>query len=305
MIATIAAQQIVSLRRQRVFLALLGTFLIMTALAGVIGWSSHNTIVRAYDEAVRVLAAAGKPAPPNPFAHKPPLSLLSNMAIYIPLIGALVAIVLGHLSMTDDQSSGIGRLVFSRPVSRTSYVLGKMLGAAAALAAILVVSLVVSALSLLIVNGSPPSLAELGRLFLFYGLAWLYLMVFALVGMVTVLMTRRQSLALLAALGVWLVLTFAVPQFTSGAHPTSSLNPVSQPVSTSQAFFDFTSKGRPYSVSEQYKEASARILDTARAESTFATVKRVLPIAVLLGGLGLLAAILVRRHDYSRSIAGE
>jgi ABC-type transport system involved in multi-copper enzyme maturation permease subunit len=305
MIVTIAGQQIVSLRRQRIFLGLLATFLVMTALAGVIGWSSHNTIVRAYDEAVRVLAAAGKPAPPNPFTHKPPLSLLSNMAIYIPLIGALVALVLGHLSMTDDQSSGIGRLVFSRPVSRTSYVLGKMLGAGAVIALILAASVVVSALSLLVVNGVVPSIEELGRLCLFYLLAWLYLMVFALVGMVTVLMTRRQSLALLSALGVWLVLTFAVPQFTSGAHPTSSLNPVSQPVSTSQAFFDVTAKARPYSVSEQYKEASARILQTAGAESTFETVKRVLPIVVLLGGLGLLAVILVRRHDYSRSIAGE
>jgi len=180
-----------------------------------------------------------------------------------------------------------------------------MLGAGAVIALILAASVVVSALSLLVVNGVVPSIEELGRLCLFYLLAWLYLMVFALVGMVTVLMTRRQSLALLSALGVWLVLTFAVPQFTSGAHPTSSLNPVSQPVSTSQAFFDVTAKARPYSVSEQYKEASARILQTAGAESTFETVKRVLPIVVLLGGLGLLAVILVRRHDYSRSIAGE
>lgn len=69
-----------------------------------------------------------------------------------------------------------------------------------------------SAVSLLAVNRALPSAAELGRLTLFYALSWQYVMLFALIGMVTALLTRRRSLALLAALGVWLVLTFAVPQ---------------------------------------------------------------------------------------------
>lgn len=305
MIATIAAQQITSLRRQRTFVVLLGTLLVMTALAGVLGWSSHQTIVRVYDQAVLLLASQGKPAPPNPFGLKPTLSLLSNMAVYIPLIGALLALLLGHLSLADDQAGGIGRLIFSRPLTRSHYLLGKIAGAAAVLAVVLLASLLVSALSLLIVNSALPSAAELGRLLLFYALSWLYLMVFALIGMVTVLLTRRRSLALLSALGVWLVLTFAIPQFTSGLRPTTSLNPVSEPVSTSQPFFAFTAKARPISVSEQYKEASARILQTAAAEPVTDTVVRVVPLAVLLGGLGLLSLGLVRRHDYSRSIADD
>ena len=80
MIATIASHQLLALRRQRIFLALLATLMVMTALAGVIGWLSHDTIVRVYDEAVKALAADGQPAPPNPFDLKPTLSLLSNMA---------------------------------------------------------------------------------------------------------------------------------------------------------------------------------------------------------------------------------
>ena len=99
MIATVARQQLVSLRRQRIFVALVGILLFMTAMAGVIGWMSRETIVRVYDEAVRLLASNGQAAPPNPFELKPTLSMLSNMSIYIPLIGALLAIVLGHLSL--------------------------------------------------------------------------------------------------------------------------------------------------------------------------------------------------------------
>lgn len=305
MISAIAAQQVVSLRRQRIFLALLATLMTMTALAGVIGWLSHRTIVRVYDEAVRLLAAEGKAAPPNPFELKPTLSLLSNMAIYIPLIGALLAVVLGHLSLADDQTNGLGRLIFSRRISRTNYVLGKLLGAGGVLAGILSISLVVSTVSLVIVNRAMPAAADLGRLALFYALSWLYLMLFALVGMVTVLLTRRRSLALLAALGVWLVVTFAVPQLTSGLRPTASLNPIADPVSTSQPFFRATSKARPFSVSEQYKEASARILETGAAEPVARTALRVLPIAVAAGGLGLATIALVRRHDYSKAASDD
>lgn len=305
MIATIAAQQIISLRRQRVFTALLASLVAMTALAGVIGWMSRDTIVRVYDEAVRLLAAQGQAAPANPFDLKPTLSLLSNMSIYIPLIGALLALVVGHLSLADDQSNGLGRLIFSRQVPRTSYVLGKILSVAAVLAAVLVASFAVSVMALLAVNRAAPTFGDLGRLALFYGLSWLYLLVFALVGMLTVLVTRRRSMALLAAMGVWLVVTFAVPQLTSGLRPTTSLNPIIDPVSTSQPFFRVTAKARPISISEQYKAASGQILETAPGESGAATARRVFPLMASALGLAGATSILVKRHDYSKGASDE
>ncbi len=305
MITTFASQQIQSLRRQRIFVALLIALLAMTAVAGVLGWSSHNTITRVYDEAVRLLAADGKPAPPNPFLLKPSLSLLSNMVVYIPLLGALLALVLGHLSLADDEADGVGRLIFSRPVSRTHYVAGKLFAVASVLAAALAGSLLVGIGSLLVVNRAVPAITDLGRLVVFYGLSWLYLMVFALVGMIAVLMTRRTSLALLSAMGVWLVITFAVPQFTSGLRPTESLNPITNPVSTSQRFFQITAFARPYSVAEQYKAASSHILNLVTAEPVAQTIQRVLPIAVLVTSLAIVTLVLVERHDFSRSSSNE
>ena len=304
MIATIAAQQMLSLRRQRVFLAMLAVLLTMSALAGALGWSSHRTITRVYDEAVKLLAATGKPAPPNPFLLKPTLSMLSNMVVYIPLIGALLALVLGHLSIVDDETTGTGRLVFSRQLTRTSYVLGKIISAAIALAAVLTATLLVSALALLIVNHSITA-SEVARLSLFYALSWLYLLVFALIGMVTVLLTRRRSIALLSAMGAWLVITFVIPQFTSGLRPTQSLNPIIDPAGTSQTFFKVTAKLRPFSVVEQYKQASGNILQTAPAESFAHTIQRVLPIAGLVIVLALFTVRLVQRHDFSWSANSE
>lgn len=301
MIAVVARHQVQSLVRQRVFLTTAGVLLAMTALAGIIGWSSHDTIGRVYDQAVVYLAGQGQPAPPNPFDLTPTLALLANMEIYIPLVGALLALVVGHLALADDTTTGIGRLLFSRPLSRSTYVAGKAGAVAAVLAMTMAACGLVSIIEVALVNHAVPTGAEIGRVGLFYGLSWLYLVAFALVGMVTMLMTDRRPLALLSALGVWLVVTFAMPEFTSGLHPVASLNPIVDPVSTSQTFFRLTAKARGLSIFEQYKAASAQLLqiDTA-TESAGQLLTRALPLVVAAGVLAVAGTRLVTRHDYSK-----
>lgn len=300
MITAIASHQILALRRQRVFVSLLALMLMMTALAGVLGWSSHRTIIGVYDQATMLLARRGKPAPANPFSLKPALSLLSNMVIYVPLIGALLAIVLGHLSIADEEASGVGRLVFSRPISRHTYLAGKIAAAAIVLGALMAVSVVVGVSSLWIVNGAVPSGAQFGRVVAFYAVAWLYLMVFVVVGMVTMLLSGRRPLALLSAMGVWLVVTFVIPQFTSGLRPVASLNPIVDPVSTSQPFFRITAHARPASIVEQYKQLSAQLLETAPAEPLSRTIARLIPLALALVLAAITAVAAIGRHDFSR-----
>ncbi len=300
MIATVTSHQILAMRRQRTLAAVLFVLVLSTALAGLLGWSSQRTIVRVFDEATRLLAVDGRPAPPNPFLLKPSLSLLSNMLVYIPLIGALLAVLLGHLSIVEEESAGLGRLLFSRSMSRTQYAVGKVLSIAIVLCGALVASLVVSAGSVLAVNRALSG-GDLARLMLFYALSWLYLMAFALIGMVTVLVTRSRSLALLTGIGAWLVITFAIPQFTAGLRPTQSLNPVVEQIGLSQALFRLTAHAQPFSVVEQYKAASGVILDTATAESALHTLARTMPLLGLVVALVLLTIRLVHTHDYSRS----
>ena len=304
MIVTIARHQILALRRQRTFVVLLATLLVMTALAGVLGWSSHRTILGVYDESVKLLASRGQPAPENPFRLKPSLSLLSNLVVYIPFIGALLAILLGHVSLADDETNGVGRLVFSRQITRSSYAIGKIIGAAVVLLAILGASFVVSYVSLWIVNGVVPTVNDSRRLVVFYLLSWLYLMVFALIGMATVLLTKRRSLALLSAMGAWLVITFVLPQITSGLRPTQSLNPITDPVSTSQAFFRVTAHARSISIVEQYKQMSGRVLETT-STTTSNLAGGIAALAAFAVVLAIATIVLVQSHDYSTGTSSD
>lgn len=302
LIRAVAGQQMLVLRRQRLFLAALSVLLVMTALAGVIGYSSQQTVNRVYQIAVDLLSGQGQPVPANPVTLKPTLSLLTNMSIYIPMIGALMALVLGHLSLADDETLGIGRLIFSRGIDRGSYIAGRVAGAAVLLGAICAGCLGLSAVSLMVVHGQLPTLADALRLAVFYGLSWLYLLIFALVGMVTVLLFRRRSIALLSALAVWLVVTFAIPQFTSGLRPVASLNPVTPPVSTHSSFFQTSAHLHSLSLAEQYKLAAAEVLQTAPSHPM---AGQVLSLVAALALALALANWLVRRHDYSRSGVDE
>lgn len=300
MIATIAGAELRGLARRGTVRASVGIMVVMTALAGVIGWSSHQTISRVYDEASRYVAAQGQAAPPNPFLQKPALDLLANMEIYVPLIGALLALVVGHAVLADETTDGIGRLVFSRPVSRRSYVMGKLTAVVATLGLTLGLCGLLSITEVSLVNGRLLSAGEMARVAGFFALSWLYLLVFALVGMAAVVVTGRRPLGLLVALGTWLLVTFTLPEFISGLHPVASLNPVSAPAGTSQQFFAVTSHAAPLSLFERYKEVSVQLLQLGPSPSSVAVVTWLVPLLAAALGLAALTAVSVSRHDFSR-----
>ncbi|HEX3303737.1 MAG TPA: ABC transporter permease subunit, partial [Thermomicrobiales bacterium] len=207
--------------------------------------------------------------------------------------------------IASDRVSGTTRLIFARPVPRSTYFLGKLAGIGAALGGILAFSYVLSAVSLVIVNGSVPTAEEFGRLALFYLLSLAYMLLFALVGVTAALVVPGRSLALLVALGVWMVVTFMIPQFTSGLRPTASLNPVVNPVATTQRFFDVTSHFRAVSLSELYRDSSAAVLLTAPDGSRTVGSGELVPITAFLVILVALMAALVNRLDLSEQRTHE
>jgi ABC-type transport system involved in multi-copper enzyme maturation permease subunit len=304
--ALVARQHMRALVRQRTFVLMLSVLLLMTALSGFIGWSSHATIIRVYDETVRTLTQAGKTPPPNPFAAKPRLALLNNMIIYVPLIGALLGLLIGHIGVMHDRVAGVSRLIFSRPVARGSYLKGKLLASSAAVGLTMGACLALSVIALTLINGGPPTGAEFLRLIAFFVLSGLYMFLFVLIGLAAALMTGSQSLALLGAVAVWVVVTFAVPQFTSGLRPVASLNPVNSPVVTTQStFFKVTSKAKPASVSEQYKILGSKVLTPGSGLSAGGTIGPLLPLLLAIGLMSGLSVRLVRRHDFSEDAARD
>lgn len=292
----VATQQIRLLIRQKTVMLLFILLVGITIASSFIGWSSRHTITAVYDQTVNTLKSSGKSIPPNPFADAPSLSILKNMVIYIPLVGALLAIIMGHTAITSDRVSGVSKLIFSRPLARRQYLGGKLLGISGVLFAVIIVCLLTSLVSLLVITRQLSSTVEIFKLLLFYIISFAYLFLFALTGATAALMTRSQSLALLGALGVWIVISFVLPQFTSGVSPIASLNPVAAPVDSSQtAFFRTTRLLKPFSISEQYKATGSQLLDAIPRTEYTNLVPQLLPLGASLIGVACLGWARMKR----------
>ena len=255
----VARQEIRAITKEKTFVLLLVIFIGMTLASTYIGWSSHHTIQNVYDSSIQLLQEEGKPVPP-PFESATQLSLVKNMIIYIVLIGALLAITLGYLTGIRDRKAGVTRIIFSRNITRRQFLLGKVLAVLFVLGCMLLIALMVSVVSLMVLSSL--TFGDVMRIAGFYGFSLMYLVGFALLGLLFALMRKTSTIALLGPVIIWLAITFVIPELTSALYPTASLNPTlpQTDVLQSTALNAIHTAVYPLSISEQFKVVAEHIL---------------------------------------------
>ena len=117
----IARQSARFVLRERTVALLSLMFVVLVLISAWLGWSATATVNRIYLDAAAFLQAAGKPVPTNPVLDISPLSLMRNMSVYVALIGALSAIVIGNRLVGLDRKAGVLPLIGIRPLGRNAY----------------------------------------------------------------------------------------------------------------------------------------------------------------------------------------
>lgn len=269
-VTVIAKNEVRLLLRERTLYLLLAIFVIMTILSTVIGWSTIHTITNVYEAAVHELSILGQTAPPFPVSSTP-LGIMTNMIVYTVLIGSLLAIVLGYFVGIHDKMYNVTKIVFTRPIHRRDIFLGKSSAVVAVLGLVTLTAFLVSCISLGIFGVF--SLTAIGHVFLFYLLSYVYMIGFAFLAMAFAFAFSNTTSAMLYALFVWMILTFALPELGSALYPTSSLNPILPPtqVLESKSLNLAHTITYPFSVSEHYKSLSATLLKLTPRENEIPT----------------------------------
>lgn len=250
------------LLRERL-VALIGLiFIVLTIAASFIGWSTSNTINHAYNLSQPFLAQ-GASMPPNPFANVSHLSLQRNVGMYFFLIGSLLAIVIGYYSTIRDRITHVSALVMTRSLSKKQFVIAKGLAISLVLAGFLLVSLLSTLSTSALFPELQLSTMQIYHLILFYGLSWVYLITFGLIGVISGLLAKNQTMALLVPVTVWIIIGFVIPQVISGLEPTALLNPVSiTAVDQTHSFFSDVQKVvGPFSFAQNYRVAANSLLE--------------------------------------------
>ena len=255
-------QGLQGLVRERTVAVMAALFVVLVLISAWLGWSATVTVNAVYADAARFLAANGQPVPPNPVGETTPLALLRNLTIYVSLIGALSATVVGFRLVASDRRAGVLPLIGSRPLDVWTYATSRLLGLALAMAALVALAAAVSVATFLILPGLQVTAADWLRLALFFVLAWGFVMIFGLVALGATAAAQAEATGLLIPVSLWLAVSFVLPALTGNIHPTAAINPVSAlAAAPDTAVFHLTGALLgPLSIAESFKFLSADLL---------------------------------------------
>ena len=254
---TLMKYEVLSAKRERLPQILLLIFLVMIGLSCFIGWATNHTVTNVYNEALR----QGITNAANPFTGVTPLFYARNTVIYIVLIGALLAIILGVQSIVRDRKAHTNDLLLSRPIPASMYLAAKLAGVSAWLLSILIISAIINWASISVISQHILSLDNTLHLGALYAIAWLFLITFITLGMLGGVYARKETSALLVPVIIWSAIVFVIPQLGTAEHPVSLLNPVPARIASHGFFFQVNQTVfGPLSLTEHFKTASGIIL---------------------------------------------
>lgn len=279
-------QEMAATSRERLPQLILTVFVGLTMASAFIGSTAKGTVTRVYQETI----AQGLTTAANPFESISALYYARNNVIYIVLIGALLAIVTGVQSTLRDRRAQTMDLVLSRNITPSRYLGAKLAGIALMLAVLLALTAFLSFAGIAAAAGTVPTIEETLQLIGLYGLAWLFLLPFLTLGMLSGIYAATTTWALLAPIVAWSILIFVLPLVGTAALPVSLLNPVAAPAPTPAGIFAFTNAVTgPLSLGEEFKNAAAFILQDRAAPGIPTLALLMLLVAATAGCAGLLA----------------
>ena len=287
----IARQSATVVARERTVVVVAVMFGVLVLISDWLGWQATVTVNRIYLDAAAYLAASGQAVPPNPVLAISPLSLMRNMAVYVSLIGALAAIVIGNRVVALDRRAGVLPLVGSRPVTARAFAAGKIGAGIVLIAGLAAVAALISVLTFAALPVVSLTGLQWLRLGGFFVLSTIYMIIFGLISMAAAAISRSESVGLLIPVTIWLTATFIAPQLTQNLNPTAAINPISAlaaPPDT--AFFHLMGQvSGSVSVADAYKFAAANLLDLMPAGITSPAF--IPPLGVL--SLAAVAALII------------
>jgi len=134
-----------------------------------------------------------------------------DFSFIVTIVLSLFILVFTYDAINGEAASGTLKLIFSNPVPRASFLLGKFAGVWLAVIIPLLIPLLLSIL-LLVLLGVPLTGAEFLPVSALFGLTVLLCTFFTVLGIALSALIKQPSVSFLTALVTWVILTFIVPR---------------------------------------------------------------------------------------------
>lgn len=210
-IGIIAAKEVRDIIKSKIFLGILILLFAMTLVTVILGSAQVSHQLDLYQKSVEFLKSIGKTElPPMPSLN--PIAVSKNYVNYIGMLGALLAIILGHFALSKERRSKTLNLILSRPVYRDQLLTGKIIGSVLVLSAIVLIIGLFTTMFISVLGGVSLSASELTKMWLFFLMSLLYLLVFFFVEFWLSIKMPKGNNALLIGIILWLAFAFIIPQ---------------------------------------------------------------------------------------------
>lgn len=209
-IITLARHEYRAAVRSRILVVLIGIVVVVTAVSVYIASVDYASKLADY-EAYRQAAQGNglDRIAPSPLAA---LSLLRGAMEYLEIIGAIIAIALGYLTVSRERANRTLPLLRSRPVTSGELATGSLLGALGVIATLAAVTTIVGVIAVGTVGHDWINAGQALKLLLAYVAAILYMGAFYCLGAIATAKSRVAANGLMIALGLWLVVVLVLPQ---------------------------------------------------------------------------------------------
>jgi ABC-2 type transport system permease protein len=205
-----------------IFLTVLLLLLVLTVTSVIVSSFVFKSQVDSYQSSLQILKELGKqPGGPQPELF--PLNLLRGVVDYLEIVGAILGILLGSLTIAREKNTQTLKLILTRPVSRKELLFGKMMGNAVFIGIVLAFVGSFAILSLVFVAGAALTLTEAVKLLLVLVISWIYIMAFFSLAAFLSLSMRSLSNALVVAFTIWLIFVLILPQIGDTMDPDNQV----------------------------------------------------------------------------------
>lgn len=209
-IRTLARHEYRAAVRSRVLLALLAILMITTTASIYVAAVDYRSQLADYQAYVAAAHANGiQQIAPSPLQL---LSLLRGAMEYVEIIGAVIGITLGYLTVSRERSSGTRPLLRSRPVSSGELAAGSALGAFLLIATLVAATTSVGVVALGLIGNDWINGVQALKLLLASAASVVYMLSFFCLGAIATARSRVAVNGLMVALGIWLLVVLVIPQ---------------------------------------------------------------------------------------------
>ncbi len=218
----IAQKEFKDIMRSRIFIYVLLMLFVLVIISLLVSELIFKDQVAAYYNSLAVLKSLSK-TPVSAALELFPLNLLRGVVDYIEIIGAILGIFLGYISVFKEKNTKAIKLLLTRPVKMSSIIYGKILGNISfVFLAITGVTLLI-VLTLPFVGGAKLVLADFVKLALFDILSSVYIMIFFTLSFILSFKQKNIVNALIVAFSIWLVFVLILPQIGDTMDPDNQV----------------------------------------------------------------------------------